>query len=295
MSITTCSHDVIADLGLIPFYVGAQSRPTNPGLPDVLPFVIGVDRELNRVIQMPNATVQKHLVEAYRRTSQIGTPMAQTGLGRRYCDDFESFICKSQSASTLEGKKVLEIGCGTGYLLTRLKSAGADVVGIDPGGRSGRYAKEAGIPIIHAPFESRAFRRDFDLIVHYGVLEHVQEPDRFIRSQLDILKPGGSIVLAVPDCHELLLRGDLSIFAHEHWSYFTRDSLHALASTVGVEVIAYERAGVGGAIYTAWRAEKRCQDDFSTLRARPEAPGHKIIADGHSIDQIGRASCRESV
>lgn len=237
------------DLGALPFHVGARPEPSNAGLPDEQRFVVGVDERANLLVQMPDAGVEALLERAYRIGSQIGTPLAESGLGKRCRDDFLGFILSTAGRDRLDGLSVLEIGSGGGALLRELARCGADVIGVEPGATG---PAEDGIPVIAEPFRVERFDRRFDAIVHYGVLEHVPDPIAFARDQLAVLADDGFIAFSVPDCSLPLTHGDISMLVHEHWSYFTETSLAAVAALAGAEVDAARPAGVAGAYYSAW-------------------------------------------
>jgi SAM-dependent methyltransferase len=236
------------DLGSLPFYIGARPRPTNGRFPDHLPFAVGVEQETGVLVQMPSARVSEELAAVYNEGSQIGTPLAADGLGQRYLNDFLGFIEEALDGR-LARARVLEIGCGTGALLESLSQRTARVVGIEPGVAAVAEARQRGLDIVNAPFTVGAFDERFDLVVHHGVLEHIEDPASFLVDQLQLLAPGGVIVLSVPDCTDALVRGDLSPLAHEHWSYFTHVSLARLAGTAGARVARLRSARVGGAIH----------------------------------------------
>ena len=240
------------EIGEIPFHIGARKTSANPSLPAVLPFRVGVDLDLGMLVQMPDSEISSMLGRAYRLGSQIGTPLNETGLGRRSCDDVLRFIQDCTGTASLKGMKILEIGCGTGYLLKRLHELGADVLGFEPGLNSPVYAKQAGLRILRRPFAREAVDRKFDLILHYAVLEHAEDPLRFLNDQSDSLAPGGAILFSVPDCSPPIAHGDVSMFVHEHWSYFTEESLRRTASHIGMKVEACRAGDVSGAIYSAW-------------------------------------------
>lgn len=244
---------LLLDLGEVPFHVGVKEKPTNALFPDTFPFQVGWDEELQLIRQMPNAQVEELLRRTYQLGSQIGTPMSESGLGQRYAEDFLSFILDQVGDDDLSGLDVLEIGSGKGYLLKRLKEKGANVVGVEPGVDSSLYAEEEGIEVLKEEFDPGRFHQPFDLIINYAVLEHIDDPLRFIQQEFSILKPGGELIFSVPDCTEFLQHGDLSIFIHEHWSYFTRDSLSHLAQAAGADVLSCRRGNVGGALHSAWK------------------------------------------
>jgi len=102
------------------------------------------------------------------------------------------------------GARVLDMGCGRGVLLSGLLAAGCEthgveisrdaVAGIDPRARiriASRLA-EAGYPDRH-----------FDLVVLWHVLEHLPDPVETLREARRILKPGGRLVIAVPNYSSL--------------------------------------------------------------------------------------------
>ena len=187
----------------------------------------------------------------YALGSQIGTPIAEAGLGRTLADDFARFILAAANRS-LEGASVLEIGSGRGYLLCALQELGAQVMGVEPGLACSPEAEAAGIPVMHEEFEACDIEGSFDLVIHHGVLEHVPDPVPFLRRQMGLLREGGAIVAAVPDCSEFVAHGDISMFVHEHWSYFTEPSVATLASAIGARLSLARKAGVGGGLYCSF-------------------------------------------
>jgi hypothetical protein len=86
------------------------------------------------------------------------------------------------------------------------------------------------------------------LIVSYLVLEHVSTPADFLKDIRDHLAPGGTLLLAVPDCTAEILVGDPGMLLHEHYYYYTERSLvNCLASAeFSSEVF---RAGYGRLLY----------------------------------------------
>ncbi|MBI4504037.1 MAG: class I SAM-dependent methyltransferase [Chloroflexi bacterium] len=146
---------------------------------------------------------------------------------------------------------MLEIGCGDGYLLSRLQQRGAHVVGVEPGEHGQDGSRHYGVAIVRSSFptETAATAGPFDLILHYAVMEHLTDPDAFLRAQAPRLATTGKIVFAVPDCSAYVAHGDVGMFAHEHWSYFTPQSLRALVEQVGLRLAHVERSGFGGALY----------------------------------------------
>jgi SAM-dependent methyltransferase len=167
------------------------------------------------------------------------------GLGRRYADDFWSFL----ECYGFAGKRLLELGCGNGYLLHRLSQAGARCTGLEPGVQAQQAASHYGLEVIGDFFPSHHLQGPFDFIVHDCVLEHLEDPSAFLKAQVELLSPEGRILLAVPNVEPHLRAGDLSIFVHEHWSYFTPDSLRQLLAAAGLQTHRQVLSSYGGLVY----------------------------------------------
>jgi carbamoyl-phosphate synthase large subunit len=115
----------------LPFIYRPLTSPSNgSGLPDALPFTLTVEPSLGLVQQRPSSEVAEALERAYIAGSEIPGLMEEQGIGREYADDFLKLLADAYGTNRID-KSVLEIGCGTGYLLSRLRDQGATVVGMD--------------------------------------------------------------------------------------------------------------------------------------------------------------------
>lgn len=259
---------LLMDLGTLPFHVGFQDLPTNVDLPDTLPFCAGVHLDQGLLIQMPNADVSQHLESAYAKGSFIGTAMSEHGIGRNYAEDFLGFILRNVELSQRRRWRLLEIGCGTGYLLYRLKQLGFETLGIEPGIKAQQYANEYGLRIIQDKFPGNFIpsQGSFEIIVHYGVLEHIEDPVAFLKAQAEFLSGSGRIFLSVPNCEEYIVGGDISMFVHEHWNYFTPHSLKTVIEAAGFRILKFENAGYGGSMYAITGPSDPTHRAFSGLK-----------------------------
>lgn len=122
---------------------------------------------------------------------------------------------------SLKNKKILEIGCGSGFLLKLFKQKGSTVLGIEPS----KVEKEKNIKILKTFFSEIKFKNKFDIITSNAVLEHEFEPNKFLKKSYDNLSPGGMNFVCVPDYTKLIKNGDPILINHEHISYFTKTSL----------------------------------------------------------------------
>ena len=102
--------------------------------------------------------------------------------------------------SPLNGKRVLDVGCGGGILADSMARKGADVLGIDLASKALRVAQlhalEAGTPNIRyqeISVEALAHEQPagFDVVTCMEMLEHVPDPASVVRACSQLVKPGG--------------------------------------------------------------------------------------------------------
>ena len=214
------------EVGSLPFYYRPLETPHNDtGIPNILPFQLSVDRSTGTLTQNPTQELLDALMLVYSKGSEVSGMMDDEGIGKEYADDFIEFMRRSLSFDDLNEHKVLEIGCGTGYLLHRLQLLGAECIGIEPGAHSRDGAEKYGVKIIHDFFPSKQLRGNFDFIILYGVLEHICDPAQFLLQVKQYLVKNGNLIIAVEDEESYIGQGDLSILFHEHFSYFTEETL----------------------------------------------------------------------
>ena len=113
--------------------------------------------------------------------------------------DFSNRIHGYEQAA---GKRVLDIGCGNGYVLSRYARHGAAVCGIDLTeaalalsrrrfaleGLAGEFRRTDGDTI---PYPDAAF----DIVCSMGVLHHVEDPRPMLAEAARVLRPGGELIL----------------------------------------------------------------------------------------------------
>ena len=113
-------------------------------------------------------------------------------------------ICSKQ------GGKVIEIGCGFGYLTLELARNGLDVIGVDLSPKSIEIAKKvADENLFKEGFGSLIYKCDdvlsmdigkneFDHIVFFGALHHLPNIDLVLLKVYEALKNGGNLILCEP-------------------------------------------------------------------------------------------------
>ena len=93
--------------------------------------------------------------------------------------------------------KLLDIGAGTGDFLLVAKQNGWNAIGIEPSEKAKAIAQQKGVELKSNLSEFQD--HSFDLITMWHVLEHVPNLENQIKELQRLLKPNGSIIIAVPN------------------------------------------------------------------------------------------------
>lgn len=107
---------------------------------------------------------------------------------------------------SLEGRRVLEVGCGIGTSLLAGRGSGCRTFGIEPGpgAHAGRLLfleqEVESAPIARAVAESLPFPDcSFDVVCSFQVLEHTRSPRSALAESVRVLRPGGYLVHVFPN------------------------------------------------------------------------------------------------
>jgi 2-polyprenyl-3-methyl-5-hydroxy-6-metoxy-1,4-benzoquinol methylase len=101
----------------------------------------------------------------------------------------------------LEGKLLLDAGCGTGYFSAEAARRGARVVSLDCGINLLYETRRKGIARVIAGDVTRLPISDseFDVVVSSECVEHTVSPEKAVRELVRVLRPGGSLVVTCPN------------------------------------------------------------------------------------------------
>lgn len=131
------------------------------------------------------------------------------------------------------GSKVLDIGCGRGVMLRALLDLGHEAHGVEiaPEAASGADPR-AQIRIAPELTKADYEENSFDAVIMWHVLEHLPHPEQTLAEIRRILRPGGRLILAVPNFGSLQSRRTGNHWFHldlpRHLYHFTPETLQRL-------------------------------------------------------------------
>jgi SAM-dependent methyltransferase len=111
-----------------------------------------------------------------------------------------------EAVLTESPRRVLEIGCGSGWILERLAAKGlpeSSYAGTEmsPSQIATNKERHPAAEWHHASGYALPFAAgEFDVAFCYCVIEHCVYPERLLKEMIRVLRPGGSLLLVFPDC-----------------------------------------------------------------------------------------------
>lgn len=173
------------------------------------------------------------------------------------------------------GERLLDVGCGFGYFLRRATEK-ASVTGIDGSKFAQSHCEELGLNVHLGSVSDyrERFASSFDTVTSFQVLEHVYDVRGFMTDLISLVKPGGRLILAVPNNEPYLRRFDpyntWNCPPH-HVGLWNRESLERMANLFGLVATEHQYCEVSG----RWLVE-------AYLHAR-HLLGIKTDIHGHSL------------
>ncbi len=136
--------------------------------------------------------------------------------------------------------RMLDLGCGSGELLARMRALGWHTEGIDVDPIAAEAARRHGFKVRVGSLHEQGFPgASFDAIVMSHVIEHVHHPRELLKEVRRILKPGRRLVIATPNARSLghrLLRSRWPFLdPPRHLQIFTPQALEALVRAAGFD------------------------------------------------------------
>lgn len=138
---------------------------------------------------------------------------------------------------------MLDVGCGRGFTLHFLAEAGYRPVGIELSPLAASHARDVlGLDVRTGDFLSQSFGAgEFEAVIFWHSLEHVSDPMKALEHAWEILKPGGLLVVAVPNVSSIQAvttgREWFHLDVPRHYVHFSARGLHDALLRNGFRVL----------------------------------------------------------
>jgi SAM-dependent methyltransferase len=180
------------------------------------------------------------LVGAYQRVSDSYFEPAENDSRYQRFYEWLDQLAKQH----VSGRTILDVGCGDGTFLSTLSSEWCKR-GVEPSVSGAHLARQRNLEVQCGTLDTTADPYEVDLISALDVIEHVVDPNNFVKSLKRHLRKGGVVLLLTGDADAYTAR-----IAGPQWSYlrwcghisvFSQSGLRRLLESHGFEVIATER------------------------------------------------------
>lgn len=236
------------------------------------------------------------------------TPMAAVKVSKY---DVDPELTDPNNSHTLlvemagSNKRVLDVGCSTGYLSRILVGRGNQVSGVEYDAAAAEEARQFLAKLVVGDLESLDLVAEFgeatfDVVVFGDVLEHLRDPLPVLRQARRLLAPGGSVLLSIPniahgDVRMALLLGrfqyrNLGLLDETHIRFFTRESLSGFLHDAGFTPVDIRRTTA-----PLFHTEIGVREDevdpavVAQLRQDPEAETYQFVVRAAPDDAVQAA------
>lgn len=212
------------------FLLFTASDPRNPGSGESFP--VGRCRRCGHAYLLdrpPAAEIDRYYPADYAEHRKVEPP-SRTPSPRR------------ARLGLAPGDRILDVGCGSGHDLLKLRDSGAELFGVERNPAAAANARAQGITV----FQGSAERADFPAghfrrVVMKHCLEHVHDPRAVLDNVRRMTHPGGSIHLTFPTAQgaafAVFRRHWYHLDVPRHLHFFTHDSFLRLARGCGLRVV----------------------------------------------------------
>jgi 2-polyprenyl-3-methyl-5-hydroxy-6-metoxy-1,4-benzoquinol methylase len=155
---------------------------------------------------------------------------------RRFTDAPLNFL---EAAPGLQGRRLLDVGCGLGYLVARAGERGFEASGLDCSPAAVAVGRERlGLTLTCARIEDGTVDpASQDIVVLNHVLEHLPDPGMAVRRVWEWLRPGGWLLAGTPNFASPIARWSgqdwAGLVPAQHMWHFTPASLRRLTAEGG--------------------------------------------------------------
>ena len=177
------------------------------------------------------------------------------------------------------GKRLIDVGCGNGEFMARMRDLGWDVVGVEPDPQAAQIGrKRYGLPIHSVTLEKAAFcSESFDAVTMAHVIEHLRDPVSTLKAAKSLLRSGGRLIIHTPNIaslgHRWFRDNWRGLEPPRHLFLFGPQALPKIVETAGFKVLDVKTIFID----SIWRLSCACKrginphsvpDGYAKLRGR---------------------------
>ena len=244
----------------------------------------GVDLEVYQcsvcgLVQLSNKPV--HYYREVIRASGFSEEMKEFRLKQ-----FDKFV----KQYSLEGKKIIEIGCGRGEYLSVMSQCGVKAFGLEYSEDSAIECKKNNLEVSKGFVEGEEYKIDnapFDAFFILSFLEHLPDPNAILRGVYNNLSDDAVGIVEVPNFDMMLRKNLFSEFMRDHLFYFTKETLNIILALNGFEIISCGEVWHGYIVSAVVRKRKKL--DLSLFHQSQEKI-NKEVAEYISRFNIGKVA-----
>lgn len=164
-------------------------------------FSICIDHDSELLVTTPRP-LEERLGAYYKSDSYISHTDSKKSFIDKVYQIVRNFAIRRKvnliNSFTISDKNILDIGTGTGDFLLACKQNGWNVTGVEPNQKAKKQSEyKTGIKVVNDISELKNMQ--FDVITMWHVLEHVSDLRAYVTSLKKLLKPKGTLVVAVPN------------------------------------------------------------------------------------------------
>jgi 2-polyprenyl-3-methyl-5-hydroxy-6-metoxy-1,4-benzoquinol methylase len=173
--------------------------------------------------------------------------------------------------------QLLDVGCGGGHFLARMRSLGWRVRGVEPDAEAVRVARDHfDLNVYHGVLADAHFpANEFDAITMNHVIEHVDDPIGLLQECQRVLKAGGRLVVVTPNASSLgrnrFGRAWRGWEPPRHLFLFAPDTLRACIERAGLNIETLRTTARLAPVI--WEASTKIRHKQLTGQARDETVG----------------------
>lgn len=200
--------------------------------------------EILSLSPLPSPSEMETFIDSDGQTKNAGMSQEMETLRRCAETDTERRV-RQVSRLITPDKSLLDIGSGYGFFLSEMFNRKYNITGLEISrDRREQIKSHTRAPVISENILTGMFQTQYDCITLFHVLEHITELPVFLNKLKTLLKPGGKIVIEVPNADDLLLKSCPS-YKNFYWQtahiyYFTAKTLSAVLSKCGYAILSTE-------------------------------------------------------